>query len=315
LPQWRSPHPILFPWQLPDFIVYLFRAPPAPFRFVPRKAGLSPRIMRILFADDQEDIRLLTKQHLEKKGHRVTEVANGQEALRALRQQTFDLILLDQEMPGMTGSEVLRAIRSAQNTSAATKVFALTGYNTDDDKQRLLQAGFDAVIGKPFRLDALETTLRSATEKHHGSAPQTPSSPAAPALFEEPLARLGGDQKLLRRVAAAFLRELPKRLAALQKSITQKRGDDLAAHAHALKGSLSVFSADHAVVLCQKLQEFGRNDSFAAAAGTHAALKEAIAELEPNLRGYAGQNTASPSATRTPSKTKPRVSDSKRKAT
>jgi len=258
--------------------------------------------MRILFADDQKDIRLLTKVQLEKAGHNVVAVANGEAALRALREDApFDLVLLDEEMPGMSGTEVLRAIRAGEKTDRRLVAIALTGYNTEEDEERLLKSGFDSVIGKPFRMETLEAILRASGPKTQPSAPTvTPT---------DPLTRLGGDEQLLQRVARTFLRDLPPRLTKIRKTIQQKRGDDLASLAHALKGTLSIFGADKATELCKELQEHAKSDDFAGAERTFVALRDAISQLEPDLKSYVEGDQG----TRKHSKSNRRNPESKRK--
>jgi two-component system, sensor histidine kinase and response regulator len=255
--------------------------------------------MRILVADDQKDIRLLTKVQLEKAGHNVVAVANGEAALRALCEDApFDLVLLDEEMPGMSGTEVLRAIRAAEKTAGHVVTIALTGYNTEEDEERLLKSGFDSVIGKPFRRETLEAILRA-------SAPT-----ATPA---DPLTRFGGDEQLLRRVAGTFLRDLPPRLARIRKAIQQKKGDNLASLAHALKGTLSIFGADKATELCKQLQEHAKSGHFADAELTFAALKDTISHIEPDLKRYAGERRGNAQAMQKRSKSNQRNAESKRK--
>jgi len=263
--------------------------------------------MRILFADDQKDIRLLTKEQLETGGHSVVAVANGEAALRALREDApFDLILLDEEMPGMTGTEVLRAIRASEKkTSGHIVAIALTGYNTEQDEERLLKSGFDSVIGKPFRMEMLEAVVRA-------SAPKT-TSRISTATPTGPLTRLGGDEQLLRRVARTFLRDLPPRLTKIRKAIRQKKDDDLASLAHTLKGTLSIFGADKATALCNELQDHAKGLRFAQAAATFAALKDAISQLEPDLKEYAGQKRGGAQGTQKQSKSNPRNPESKPK--
>jgi two-component system, sensor histidine kinase and response regulator len=257
--------------------------------------------MRILFADDQKEIRLLTKEQLEKSGHSVIAVADGEAALRAFREDApFDLVLLDEEMPGMSGTEVLRAIRAGQKTSGHIVTIALTGYNTEEDEERLLKSGFDSVIGKPFRMETLKALIRA-------SALNAQPHPPTPAPYD-PLTRLGGDEQLLRRVARTFLRDLPPRLTKIRKAIQQKKGDDLASLAHALKGTLSIFGSDKAVELCRELQERAKSGCFADAAVTFAALRDATSQLEASLRRYAGEKQSA----QKPSKSNRRNPESKR---
>ena len=262
--------------------------------------------MRILLADDQKDIRLLATEQLETNGHRVVAVADGEEALGALRRERFDVILLDEEMPRMTGTQVLHTIRAGQHQSTNAVVIALTGYNTDPDKERLLKAGFDAVLGKPFRLDSLEGILRASTS---GKASPTLGLPSQAGSSTDLLTQLGGDEQLLRDMARTFLRDLPPRLAEIQKCIRQRRSEKLASCAHALKGSLSIFGAGKAAMLCGQLQDSAKTARFADAARILAALEEAIAELEANLRGYAREKRADRPG-ESASKTKRRLPDS-----
>jgi CheY-like chemotaxis protein len=265
--------------------------------------------MRILLADDQKDVCTLTQRQLERRGHSVVAVCNGEDALRALQQGPFDAVVLDEEMPGMTGAQVAAAIRVAENQASRKIVIALTGYSSEPDKERLLKAGFDAVLGKPFRMEILDATLRQMASG--GVALGAASGPSLPAQDPpaDPLARVGGDAKLLARMAQSFLDDLPARLAKLQKSLAQKDSETLAFDAHALKGSLSIFAADQAATLCKELQLHAKSARFADAARTFAALKEAIAELQANLRGYAEQKrTTAPGAPAT-SKIKHRPPD------
>lgn len=267
--------------------------------------------MRILLADDQEDIRLLAKQHLEKHGHSLVSVSNGEDVLLELRRQSFDLVLLDEEMPGMKGTEVLHAIRRAEKEFQALTVIALTGYNTESEEARLLQSGFDAVLGKPFRFEVLESAMQAAIKNKSSRVPKSVTLVASPVSGDDALARLAGNEELLRDLARLFLKDLPARLAKLQKSIQKKRGDTLAFDAHALKGSLAIFGAQHAIALCNALQEQGKEARYAEAAETFVDLKEAIAELEPNLRGYAEQKRTTAPGAPPPAKTKSRPRDSK----
>jgi signal transduction histidine kinase/CheY-like chemotaxis protein len=280
----------------------------------PMPAKKSP--IRVLLADDQDEIRALTALQLERRGHQVTAVANGQEALDALKREHFDVVLLDEDMPVLTGVQAVRTIRVSQKDFAPALLVALTGYNSEPDQERLVQAGFDSVIGKPFRIDALDALLRGDPAEEPLGSGRTSDQPAAPqATDQSPMAnlldRIDGDQKLARQMTATFLRDTPKRIAGIQKALKAKNAPALASLAHALKGSVSIFGAEAARDFSQKLQDLGRAHDFSGTTELYGRLKEEIAKLEANLRGYAGQNRSRiPGAS---PKTKRRTSTPKRK--
>jgi signal transduction histidine kinase/response regulator RpfG family c-di-GMP phosphodiesterase len=270
------------------------------------------RAMRVLFADDQEDIRTLTTYQLERSGHHVHAVANGREALSALLHEHFDVILLDEEMPAMGGVQVAHTVRE-NDARAGSHAFliALTGNNSEDDKARLRREGFDAVLGKPFRLEKLTEILDAASRTLPlMSVPKKPPA-AISAGIDDLLGRIGGDKKLLNKMIRTFLRDATKRIAALQKALQRKDADEIASLAHALKGSVSIFLAQHARDRAQELEDLGRKCELGGATAVYAALKEEIAKLEENLRGYAKQTQAQTRST--VSKPKKRLTGKRKK--
>jgi signal transduction histidine kinase/DNA-binding response OmpR family regulator len=249
--------------------------------------------MRILLADDQEDVRILTRHQLERSGHHVVTAANGQEALEALQRESFDVVLLDEEMPVMNGLQAVSAIRKLEKDSSRLILIALTGNNMDEG--RLLQAGFDSVIGKPFRIEALNALFKdlSRSAQLEGQKETVFSPPETPVAHL--LQRVGDDEMLARRMIAIFLRDTPKRIKAIQRSLKQKDSETLASLAHALKGTVSIFGANRAKDHLQKLQDIGRAGRFLGVAQIYKQLKEEIAELETELKGYV-KNRSSPSS-------------------
>ncbi len=260
----------------------------------PRQAP-PPRPLRILFADDQKDIRTLTTYQLKRSGHKVVSAKNGKEALQRFRSGTFNVVLLDQEMPGMTGDEVARAIRKAEaGKKTRTFLVASTGNNGAEDIRRLKAAGFDSVLGKPFRLEDLHALLQSASPGK-GTIREASTAAAGPKLdFAALLARVDGDEKLLQRMIATFLRDTPKRLAEIATALRKKTAGEVATLAHALKGSISIFGAEPARIYSQELQERAREGDLVTARQLLAPLNEEIANLLENLRGYAQQSSAGP---------------------
>jgi hypothetical protein len=278
-----------------------------------RPAVKGRRAMRVLFADDQEDIRTLTSNQLERSGHQVHAVCNGREALSALLHEHFDVILLDEEMPAMGGVQVAHTIRESEARAGSHAfLIALTGNNSENDQARLRREGFDAVLGKPFRLEGLIAILDAASSTLPlTSLPKKPAAAAAVGI-DDLLGRIGGDKKLLNKMIQTFLRDTPKRIAALQKALQRKDADEIASLAHALKGSVGIFLAQHARDRAEELEELGRKSELGGATGVYAVLKEEIAKLEENLRGYAKQTQAQPQST-APKKT-PRLTGKRKKS-
>lgn len=107
----------------------------------------------ILFVDDDDRIRDLTKRFLTLKGYRVTSARDGEQALRLMAQLRFDLILLDIMMPGETGLELLRRIRSGPDRE--TPVMLLTARGDAGDRIEGLSLGADDYLAKPFEPEEL----------------------------------------------------------------------------------------------------------------------------------------------------------------
>jgi CheY-like chemotaxis protein len=111
---------------------------------------------RVLLAEDNPINALLARTLLQREGCQVDRVASGEEALAALQAGTYDLVLMDVRMPGMTGTQATRALRSR---GIKTPVVALTADAFEDDRKACLDAGMDDVLVKPLNPDALRGAL------------------------------------------------------------------------------------------------------------------------------------------------------------
>jgi CheY-like chemotaxis protein len=111
----------------------------------------------ILVVEDEAVNRLAAERFLEKMGHRPTTARNGGEALEALKNASFDCILMDIQMPGMDGIETTRAIRRATDIghNASIPVIALTAHALLDDREKFLGEGMDGYVPKPMTMDEL----------------------------------------------------------------------------------------------------------------------------------------------------------------
>jgi signal transduction histidine kinase/CheY-like chemotaxis protein len=120
----------------------------------------TPRSLRVLVAEDNAVNLHLIKVILEKQGHLVVVAENGREALAALEKESFDVILMDVQMPEMDGFEATAAIRAREkNSSRRTPIVALTAHAMSGDRERCLAVGMDGYITKPIHPEELGRVL------------------------------------------------------------------------------------------------------------------------------------------------------------
>ena len=116
--------------------------------------------LRILLAEDNAVNQVLAVRLLEKRGHRVTVAGNGKDALAALIRNSFDLVLMDVQMPQMNGFEATAAIREKEKSSGHhLPIIAMTAHAMVGDKERCLEAGMDGYLTKPIQLEKLDELL------------------------------------------------------------------------------------------------------------------------------------------------------------
>ena len=116
---------------------------------------------KILVVDDEPQIRRIMRTTLTAEGYAVYDARSGEEALDAVREQRFDLVLLDGNMPGMGGLEACRSIRSTSDTA----IIMLTVRSAEEDKVAALDAGADDYVTKPFGMPELLARIRAALRR------------------------------------------------------------------------------------------------------------------------------------------------------
>jgi two-component system, sensor histidine kinase and response regulator len=122
--------------------------------------------LRVLIAEDNPVNQRLASRMLEKRGHRVTVTANGLEAVEALANAHFDLILMDIQMPEMDGFEATAAIRTREKRDGThVPVIALTANAMKGDRERCLAAGMDGYLSKPIVPRELDELLETYTAR------------------------------------------------------------------------------------------------------------------------------------------------------
>jgi signal transduction histidine kinase/ActR/RegA family two-component response regulator len=140
-----------------------------PDGYTPEGGGQLP--LQILLAEDNHVNQLVAVRLLEKQGHHVTVVSNGLDALATLEKNSFDLILMDVEMPEMDGFSATAAIRKQESvTGHRLPIVAMTAHVMKGDKERCLQAGMDGYLSKPIDTHEFMKTIRNIFQNSRQAA-------------------------------------------------------------------------------------------------------------------------------------------------
>ena len=251
--------------------------------------SLKPGLQRanILLAEDNAVNQKVVVRLLEKRGHAVVAVGNGREAVEASQRGSFDLLLMDVQMPVMDGFQATAEIRQKEReTGAHLPIVALTANAMKGDRERSLAAGMDGHVSKPVRskelFDAVEGFL--ATPPDLGSRDPDEIQPLE-RVFERgvALARVQGDEELLQEITEIFLEEAPGLLSDIRETIDRRDSQALQRAAHKLKGSVGYFGVGETAVQAGRLEAMGKGDDLAMADQAYAELRDGIALLEREL--------------------------------
>jgi TMAO reductase system sensor TorS len=129
----------------------------------------APRL-RILVAEDSPVNQMVVKMFLEKEGHQVVVVENGLEALQAIKMATYDLVLMDIQMPEMDGLIAARTIRGLEGEISDIPIIAITGNAMTGDQEEYLAAGMNDYLAKPYDPQQLMAAIARVTEMKPGIA-------------------------------------------------------------------------------------------------------------------------------------------------
>lgn len=247
------------------------------------------RPLRVLLAEDNPVNQRVAASLLEKQGHSVRITNNGREALAALDQQEFDVVLMDMQMPEMDGLEATREIRRRElRTQEHIPIIAMTAAAMKGDRERCLHSGMDGYVSKPFRVHELMDVIESFVA-HPVTPEPRPDSISDVAANETvlnwkgALVQAGGDEDLLKEVAEIFLREAPGWMDQIRDALDRHDSEQLRQVSHTLRGSLTTFAAARAVEAAEQLEAMGRSNQLDGSDAAYTNLHEAVQELQKAL--------------------------------
>jgi len=233
---------------------------PAPTAEMEKSRGL-----RLLLVEDNRVNQKLALRLLEKMGHQVTLATNGREALELLKPNSFDLVLMDIQMPVMGGVEATQKIRDAERQFGGhIPIIAMTAHAMTGDAEKYLSIGMDGYVSKPVRAGFLRAEInrfaRPALAEDPRPTQKGEKNMSNPIIdFAELLARVENDRELMRDLLLIFKEEFPRHLQALRLAVDSSDAEKVAAEAHTLKGMLSNLAADPAAGAAARLEQLARS--------------------------------------------------------
>jgi len=244
---------------------------------------------RILLAEDNITNQLVAMGILKKLGMRVDVVANGAEALSALEDLPYDLVLMDCQMPEMDGYEATRRIRrhGLKVRNPRIPIIAMTANAMQGDREKCLEAGMNDYISKPVAPQALADTLDKwlpkeaaetkgpAIEKAGDIASIKPGKEKAPTVFDKAslMTLVMGDDDFALTVLKAFLSDIPVQIEALKGYLKAGNLPSAERHAHSIKGAAANVGGEALRAVAFEMEKAGK-------AGNREAIATRVPELE-----------------------------------
>jgi CheY-like chemotaxis protein/HPt (histidine-containing phosphotransfer) domain-containing protein len=217
--------------------------------------------LNILLAEDSLVNQKLARALLAKAGHQVVVADNGREAMAAFESQSFDLILMDVQMPEMDGLEATTAIRAVERRQGGSvPIIAMTAHVLPGDRERCLDAGMNGYIAKPVRAQQLYAAILRAVPSG-SSTEDTAADCAAPREqldWQQALAAAQGDKRLLDEMVAAAMTETAEQWRALREALAAGDAKGVRTAAHTLKGSIRYFGQTAAYRHALRIEEMAR---------------------------------------------------------
>lgn len=214
--------------------------------------------LRILLAEDNVVNQQVGLHLLQRMGYRADVVSNGLEVLEALRRQSYDVVLMDVQMPEMDGLTATERICQDWSPGERPRIIAMTANAMQGDRELCLQAGMDDYVSKPIRVEELARALTQSQQAQEVSAPTDAIDPTA---FES-LREMVETDDVLAKVIDSYLEDTPKLVQAMRDAITvpemvaldKEAATVLERSAHNLKSSSAILGAINLSQLCQKLE-------------------------------------------------------------
>jgi PAS domain S-box-containing protein len=221
--------------------------------------------LRILLAEDNAVNQKVALRILAQMGYRADVAANGLEAIEAVERQTYDVVLMDVQMPELDGFEASREI-NRRWPAARPRIVAMTANAMQGDRELCVAAGMDDYVAKPIRVEELVAALERSPAHRDAAPPTGPAEPAAPAagaidraVFERLVATTGGP--FVAELIDTFGEDARELLATLRRTLAATDRDAFRRAAHSLKSTAESLGATGLAALARELEVAARAGS------------------------------------------------------
>lgn len=207
---------------------------------IPASTPTQSAPVNILLVEDNLVNQRLAVKLLQKAGHQVQTAGNGRIACEMVAQRSFDLILMDVQMPEMDGFEATAKLRARQD-HPRLPIIAMTAHAMAGDRERCLAAGMDDYLTKPLKVEELSAAINRWKREF---MPQPHVQEIEPVDLTALQKLTDGDTEFLRELVELFLTDVPVRLANLQAAVAAAAALEIRSEAHGLKGSCGNLAAN-----------------------------------------------------------------------
>jgi len=260
---------------------------------------------RVLLAEDNPTNQMVIVGILKKGGVRVDVAANGFEAIEALRNVPYDLVLMDVQMPDMDGLEATRRIRDpgSRVLDPSIPIIAMTAHAMVGDRETCIEAGMDDYVTKPVRpLDLFETIGRWYPREEKKMSEESGHEPARTAVARaaagpdfDPAwlrSRLGDDEETISLILETFLEDAVTEIDAIERALRDDDAEGVRRHGHKLKGAAGEVGAVQFSATAKEIEAAGDAKDLANLESLLSRLSECFARCKTEIRRTFGGGKA-----------------------
>ena len=222
--------------------------------------------LRVLMAEDNLINQRVATRFLNKLGHSVRVVDNGEKAIRALQEDEFDVVLMDIQLPVMDGFKATTAIRKQEElTGHHIPIIAMTAYAMSGDRERCLTAGMDDYVSKPINEASVAKACSLITKFNRSSVDVAVSNKIQEdaeivpdqLVFDFPAAlkRFEGDGEFVNEICGLILNSVPELISSLKSAVEQQDCESAGKAVHTIKGSVSNLCAEPTYHAAMRLEQ------------------------------------------------------------